>query len=381
LTQAREAAGSKRDTNLKTAQMVQLILEIGPDIPEISRRLSQFKESVRYRYKEKILGRGIAVQAAVDHEKLGLNRVLFIVKFVEEYKTYAQPILTAMSELCYVTGFEGIMPDESYLVNASVPEEFVEPFSDFLKALEAKGLFRCTKILAFDWFRVVPMRPKFYDFDTGMWDFEWSNPGKPSTWEFTPSRKSEFDYTDLLIVKELRIDAARSLAEIAKKLQVDYKKLAWHYNTHVLQRRLIRGYTLNWMGTRYDFKIDRALHRKHRYFGVELLAENLSEVERMELMSKVNVLPFLWAEMGGRSYWAEFAFPVDNIVEAYQYITSAIRPIGDRVRLFVMDQSNALSFTISYKLFDEKRRAWTFNREQLLTKFEGLLLKIRQGAS
>ena len=39
-----------RDTSYKTAEMVKLISEIGPDIPEISRRLGQYKESVRYRY-------------------------------------------------------------------------------------------------------------------------------------------------------------------------------------------------------------------------------------------------------------------------------------------------------------------------------------------
>ena len=37
----------KRDVAVRTAQLVQLLSEIGPDIPEISRRLGQFKESVR----------------------------------------------------------------------------------------------------------------------------------------------------------------------------------------------------------------------------------------------------------------------------------------------------------------------------------------------
>src|SRR3989442_6905891 len=78
---------SKKDVNTRTAQLVQLLTEIGPDIPEISRRLGQFKESVRYRYKEKIVNRGFAVQAAVDHEKFGLRRVIFVVDFAPQYKT------------------------------------------------------------------------------------------------------------------------------------------------------------------------------------------------------------------------------------------------------------------------------------------------------
>ena len=367
--------------NASTVQLAELITQIGPEIPEISRRLGQFKESVRYRYNEKILGKGIAVQAAIDHEKLGLRRVVFIVEFAPEYERYAQSILIAMGDLCYVAGFERTMPEGSYIVNASVPEEFMSQYSEFLRALEEKGLFRCLKILAFDWFRTVPMRAKLYDFDSGMWDFEWSSLGKPEVWGYKPSERSRFDYTDLLIVKELRIDATKPLKEMAEKFGVGYKKLAWHYNTHVKQRRLIRGYTLNWMGTRYDFKLEKAQHRKHRYFRVDLLAEDLSGTERMELMAKTNALPFLWSEMGGRSYWAQFAFPVENIVEAYQYLTDSTAPVKGKARLMAMDQTNALSFTISYKLFDERRKIWTFDQSQLLAKFGDLILKIRQGTN
>lgn len=360
--------------------MVKLIAEIGPDIPEIARRLGQFKESVRYRYKEKILARGMAVQASIDHEKLGLRRVVFVVDFAEEYEQYAQSILTAMSELCYVTGFDKVLPEGSYAVNASVPEKFVGQFITFLRALEARGLFKCSKTIAFEWFRAVPMKAEFYDFDTGRWDFDWSGLRSPEMWSHTTSKESEFDYTDLLVLKELRLDATRPMIEIAKKLGIDYKKVAWHYNAHVRERKLLRGYSLNWMGTRYDFKADKALHRRHRYITVDLLAEDLSEVERMELMARTNALPFLWAEVGGKSYWAQFAFPVDNIVEAYQYLANAIKPINGRARIFVMDQTNALSFTISYKLFDERKKEWKFDPESLLMRFEDLLLKIRQGS-
>jgi len=372
------ATRDRADTNFKTVQLAELLTQIGPDINEISRRLGQYKESVRYRYDERILGKGIAVQGAIDHEKLGLRRVVFIIEFSDEYEQYAQSILIAMSDLCYVTGFESAMPDGSYVVNASVPVEFVNQYLGFIKALERKGLFRCNKLLAFDWYRQVPMRAKFYDFDTGRWDFEWSNLGKPEAWGFKPSKRVRFDYTDLLIVKELRADGTELLKEMAEKFNMGYKKLAWHYNTHVRQRGLLRGYTLNWMGTRYDFKLEKALHRKHRYFRVDLLTDNLSEMERMELMAKTNVMPFLWAEAGGRNYWAQFAFPVDNVVEAYQYLTNAVRPLKDKAQMIVMDQTNALSFNISYKLFDDQKKAWTFDQGQLLAKFEDLLLRIKQ---
>ena len=91
--------------NARTVALVKVLTELGPEIPEIARRLGQFKESVRYRYKEKILSKGYAVQAAVDHERLGLRRMMLIADFAPTYRNYAPAILTEMSEVCYVVGF------------------------------------------------------------------------------------------------------------------------------------------------------------------------------------------------------------------------------------------------------------------------------------
>lgn len=121
--------------------MVQLISEIGPDIPEISRRLGQFKESVRYRYKEKILNHGFAVQASIDYEKLGLKHFEMVVDFSKDSREYAQSIMAAMSDICYIAGFEKLFPKGDYLVRADVPGEFVDQFKNFINALWRKGLF------------------------------------------------------------------------------------------------------------------------------------------------------------------------------------------------------------------------------------------------
>jgi len=373
---------SKKDVNTRTAQLVQLLTEIGPDIPEISRRLGQFKESVRYRYKEKIVNRGFAVQAAVDHEKFGLRRVIFVVDFAPQYKQYAAAILTAMHELAYISSFAKTLPDGLFVVNASVPVEHAESFSQFINLLSQKGLFSIQRMLPFDWFRVHPMRAEFHDFDTGRWDFDWS----PSAGlghagaDYMPSQRTRFDYTDLLIIKELQIDANQTLVEISEKLKIGYKKLSWHYASHVLKNHLIKSYRVNWMGTRYDFKLEKALHRKHRYLAVDLLIPDISEYERMELMAKTNGVPFLWGEACGKHYFAEFAFPVDAITEAFQHLENIITPVRDRARYYVMDITQALSFTICSQLYDQGEKKWAFNAPELASRFDNLILKIKEGS-
>lgn len=380
MQRAQTATRNARDTNAKTAELVKLISEIGPNIPEIARRTGQFKESVRYRYKEKVLGKGFGVHALVDNQKLGLKRVLLIVEFAPDYRIYANAIMAAMNELCYVVYFEKRLLTDDYMITSSVPDEFVASFVEFASTLRDMGIFRTLEVIKFDWFRTIPMRAEYFDFDTGRWDFDWSSTEvNPSEASYTPAERIKFDYMDLLILKELQLDATRSFAEICSKLRVNYKVLAWHHKTHVLNRGMVDGYYLRWMGTSYDNRLERALHKKHRYQQMGVLARELSSNERMELMAKVHALPYLWSEMiGDRDYYAEFFFSTEDITEALQFLTKAISPFKNRAKVMMLDQSEALSFTFSYQLFDKERREWTFDLEQLTKRFENLSTQIKE---
>jgi len=378
-----EAVPRKNDANLRTAQLVELLTRIGPDIPEIARELGQFKESVRYRYKEKILNKGFAVQAMPDYEKLGLRRVIIIVNFAPEYREYAQSILTAMNELCYVASFAKTLPWGSYIVDANVPKEHLESFLEFMEKLTKKGLFTSVSATDFDWARHPAMRGEYYDFSAGRWDFDWGTT-EGTDFEsaaYLPSKREEFDYTDLLIIKELMGDANKPLVELSKRLKINYKKLAWHYSTHILPRGLIKSYRVNWIGTRYDFKLEKALHRMHRYLPVNVLVRDMSDAQRMGLIAQAHRIPFLYFEAVGRNYFADFVLPIDSITEGLQYLEKMVAPYGQNAEFYIADVTNALNFTISYQLFDQAARKWTFNPERLLPLFENMLMKIREGSA
>jgi hypothetical protein len=375
-----QSVSASEDTNARTAQLVRLISEVGPDVPEISRRLGQFNESVRYRYKEKLLNKGFAIQAAIAYEKLGFKRVMFVCDFQSEYRLYANAILSAMNEMCYVVYFAKSIPDGFYLVDAAIPGEFIKPFARFVSDLKSKGLFAFVDIMTFEWVRNPPMRSEFYDFNVGRWDFDWVNmsPFPKDNVSGMPQPKEEFDMVDLLILKELQIDATKSLKEMATRLRINYKKLVWHYSKHVLDRQLVRSYRLNWMGTRYDYELEKALHRKHRYLSLVLIVKNTTDYERMELMSKLDPLPFLWFEAAGKNYYANFAFPIDQVTEALVYLESCLQSVRDRTEYYVLDSANALTFTFAYQLYDQEKKRWIFNPRELLLRFDNLLMRIKE---
>ena len=246
----------QHDASENTVALVKLLTEIGPDIAEISRRLGQYKESVRYRYKEKIVKRGFQIKADVDYGALGLTRIVMKLKVCEAFSKRAHELFEAMSEVCYLVAYAGTMPQDTYIVHSGVPREFTTEFHRFMESLTEKGVFSSVEFFDCPWFRVSPMRAECFNFDEGVWDFDWSAPPPvdDKAARATISEKKRVDKIDLLILKELWKDGSRSLTEIQAAIKkvngvdVNYKTLGWHYSHHVLGQRLIRDYSMTWNG-------------------------------------------------------------------------------------------------------------------------------------
>jgi hypothetical protein len=383
-----EPTGKNVGTALpEMAQLATLIMKMGPDIDHISRISGQYKETIRYRYKEKIIGKGFAIHARVNFEGLGMQRVAMKVSLNKDYAPHARDLFVAMNKLCYLVSFSQLLPEGSYMLQASVPKEHKSGFIDLMKKLKGLGIFDSIEFYTFDWFRNVPMRAEFFDFDHGLWDFDWTRTVEPGKNDNPgPFEPFTFDKLDLLILKELQMDATRSLSEIKESIKanngtdINYKTLAWHWAKHVQEKRMINGYVLRWMGTTYDSVTERAKHRQHKYIMIPVFVRGVTDEERVALMGEMNKVPFLWCEAAGEDYHAQFAFPVEMVNDAFSYLKDALARFGPRASYSVMDQTAALSFTFSYALFDDEAKKWTFNEAELAARFESLVLKIREGS-
>jgi hypothetical protein len=135
------------------------------------------------------------------------------------------------------------------------------------------------------------------------------------------------------------------------------------------------------MGSQYDYNIDKALHRKHRYFAIQLLVRSLSEYELISLRQAANKLPFLWSEAIGRNYYAEFLFPVDFAVDGLQYLAETMSGVRDRAELFIIDQTASEAFTIPYTLFDPAEKKWMFEPLALAQRFDNLVLQVKNATT
>ena len=369
------------------AQLAKLIMRMGPDIDLIARMSGQYKETIRYRYKEKILSRGLALHGRLNFQGLGLQRVTLKVRLGENYEQYAKELSVAMNKICYVTSLSSLMPEGSYLIEATVPRQYKAQFIELMNKVKDLGVFTSLESYSFDWFRNVQMRAEFYDFEHGVWEFNWNKPvehGKDDHESgFAPF---EFDKIDLLLMKELQMDATRSLSDIREAIKqkdgidINYKTLAWHWIRHVQEKQMVRGYTLRWMGTKFDPKTAHIEHRPHRYIIVTVLVKGVNETERLALAGEMNKVPFIWSEAAGEDYYAQFAFPVEMVNDAFLFLKSAISPYGVRAEYHVVDQMNSVSFVISYSMFDGTEKKWTLNSGEILARFQSLIMKIGEGS-
>ena len=369
------------------AQMAKLIMKLGPDIDLIARISGQYKETIRYRYKEKILAKGFALHARLNFEGLGMQRLVLKVSLNATFTRYAREIFLAMNKLCYLVSFNQLLPEGNYMLQASVPKEYKQSFIDLMNRLKEIGLFESIEIYTFDWFRNVPMRSEFFDFDHGIWDFDWTKVAEASEDdEAGPPERFTFDKLDLLILKELQADATRSLSEIREsiktqnELDVNYKTLAWHWTRHVQEKRMINGYALRWMGTTYNSNSDRVSHRQRKYIMIPVFVRGITDAERADLIGEMNSIPFLWCEAVGDDYHAQFAFPVEMVNDAFSFLRDSLERFGQRATYSIFDQTNALSFTISYGMFDDSQRRWTFEGPELLDRFEKLVVKMKENS-
>jgi hypothetical protein len=229
------------------------------------------------------------------------------------------------------------------------------------------------------------MRTDFYDFEHGRWNFngEPTQISESALAQSVTSPHPKFDKIDLLIAKELYIDATRELREIQQSIKendgvdVNYKTLCWHLSEHVERNGLLRRYKINWMGTHYDSKSRRNLRPRHTYTGAELSVKAPTKQELEPLMERMRQLPMVWSEAGGNDYHAYIAIPNELIVETLQFIQSAIQPVRDKSTFFIIDMSNSVVFTIPYKLYQEESRSWQFNKVELFAKFSEFILQVK----
>lgn len=362
--------------NAEVNDLVKALVTTGPEVGLLSRQLNVYKETVRYRYKRFILGNHMSVHADVDFGKLGLSRAVAVIAIPAELSAAPRDFLMKIAEKNFMVGFEKVLTRNRWVVAFNYPKGSFAELALGLRELKESGVFYDYDLYNLERFHVEPMHAEYFDFVHNRWDFDWSSlHGTTNPLSFT-SGTSSFDSLDLKIIEKLQEKADTHLVDFALP-DVNYKTLSWHYREHVLGKKLVTGYWVNWLGTNWVDITNTAMSRPHVFLRVDLFAHDISESEIALLSSQAHTTPFLWSESAGPDYVAKFGFPVDTTPEALKYLDRMIQSVDGKAKMAFMDQTTAVSYTILPNLFDSQSGAWMFHPEVGVAALKKLMPQAR----
>lgn len=339
----------------------------------LSRLTNLPSETIRYKIKKQFPKTGLIVRLQVDYDRLGLQREFVILEFTQEGGQYADRILSKLPDTAYLTYHGHELFEQKYVTVFSIPTKLQREIHSFLQRLVSIGILRRFSIEPLQWTRHLSIRPEYCDFEKRKWMVNWGHAGvqfeAPPALPFTmqPSERPNIDRTDMLLIKELELEATRDISEIARKIRVNERTARWHYMKHVAP--MINSYYVHWLGRFGDEALKKLIGVLFEFNG--LSANTFPGVRRF-----FNNFPFTWNENGREDGYllTLCLIPVDHLVEAMDFVRKNLPQDVSRWRSYTIDLNTSNWYTIPHALFNEKE-GWFFNEEKAIKVVESLRAK------
>ena len=364
MSRARSVAVIRDESPDLEARIITAIGTAGPrNVAQISRMTGAHQETIRYKIKKRFGRLGFKFHAVVDFDKLGLTLHWGTLDFSNAYYGMASHVLRALNQMGYLTYYAKLVPQGNYIALFALPQGTTDQYNDFLSGLVDKGIlnrFALEEVLVS---RHKVMDPRFFNFRSGRWEIEWNKvaeqPSIPLPSDHKP-RPADFDYYDLLVIKELQKDSLQHLTGVAKKLKVHQKTLEYHYRTHVQKWKLIPSYRIRWAQDITKRPIHSTVITRMRFNG-------LSRPEFTKIQAAVSKIPFLWQEdlLHDGTYVVMMYVPLTDLVSVSSYISAAVPGLASRVEVGFVNYADATSFTVPYNMYQDG--LWKFNIRQMET--------------
>ncbi|UCE95132.1 MAG: AsnC family protein [Candidatus Bathyarchaeota archaeon] len=185
----------------------------------------------------------------VYHTFIGLRKVVVIARASQGQEMQLFECMKANDYWLYV--FRCYGEYEGCSAVYAIPPKHENEFISFVEALRLNGIAQSVELFWSTCFHTVNPTTNWYDVKSDKWMFLWDQWIKEIEFERTDLPYSlidpvEFpqkaDYTDIFILKELEIDATRTLSAIAERLGISLQLAKYHFDKHVVKRKLLESY-------------------------------------------------------------------------------------------------------------------------------------------
>ncbi|MCD6443932.1 Lrp/AsnC family transcriptional regulator, partial [Candidatus Bathyarchaeota archaeon] len=300
----------------------------------------------------------VKVHVHIDRGALGLARYVMLCDFKDDLEEVADKLLDRLARENYIEFFARLIPWGGFLVLASLPPRFETKYRIFLDRLIDMGILRGYQMFRVNWLRYFSMRVDCFDFKRYCWKFQWddlSNRDASTIVSIEEDvRKARIDKLDLRIIGMLQKDSSLSVAEIARQLDVDYKKVLYHFKEHIVGGGLIKGYILRWHG---EVKSKNSLTR------MIMVLDGLEHSELEAVKEVFQDIPFTWFDSYSRDsgvYMAYLVVPVEHLQGTLKYTWRRLSNTRRKLIYAFIDSECSRAYMVPMEPFVEEI-GWTFS--------------------
>ena len=335
----------------------------GRNLNSISRELSMPYQTIRFRVLH-LKDIGISIFPIINTPRLELERTRASLDLSSDLSD-PFPFFQALHQAAGLHYFSRSLSSNKYDCEFLIPEGKKSELLKVLRALEEMSFVTNVSACKLLWKEVCKMNTKYFDYSTGQWDVDFSRLSSyPHTmsFDYSPYEKANFDQMDLLIIKSLQVDSQVKLVDLAQKLKVTPADVSYHLKNHVIEKKMLRGFTFQWKGSSDAWA-------KHTIMFLTYRFDPLSEESARHAISIFTSIPFIWNHMRGEdgSYMSELIVPVSYLPETLHYISESLRKVGLRPsEMSYPDWSCSMNYTIPYSMYDDIK-GWKFNAEESLS--------------
>jgi hypothetical protein len=331
------------------------IIEVGPrDLESVSRISGIPYYKVVQVFHRAIENFNIRVLASANIHALGLSTAFFEAQPSKEFRSVA---FQAFQTLNSLMGLHVNAVDMRSLVGSLyIPrDEKGYAYLKLFDRLKDEGFLESYWAETFSNKLRYSMRPEYFDWNKGVYSFTWESlsdrdPEDP----IMVSSESLADKLDLLIIKELEIDAMISFKEISAnlqrkdKVQASDRLLMYHFKQHVISRRLLGRYKV-FLPPVKTLAID---------YVVSVKKENRDAYLRL-----IRRIPYLSIELTDdfhNYHVAIFNVPFSEYMDFVGYYYKNVVPLTESIRGHIGIPGLRISYTIPFELYDEKQ-GWVYD--------------------
>ncbi len=341
------------------ARIIQEMQRIGPrNVAELSRLTGAHPETVRYKVKKQFRKLGFRIHAEVAYRKLGLVLYWAELRLSPRFGGNPRSLFVEMNKSCYLVYYAKLLPQGNFVGLFAIPSGRGPDHNKLLSHMHDKEILQSFLFNEVTAARHPAMNPRFFNFQSGKWEVDWNavRLSEAADLRASKERPVKVDYQDLLILKELQLDAQQHIISIAKKVRVHQKTLEYHYREHLQKKNLVSGFIVRW-----QHDLERSV--SHTTLMTRLTFRNLGSDLR-SVQSTVTRIPFLWAEdlQANETYLATIHIPIQEMTSTLDYLNRFIPDLYGRVELSFVKRSEASAFTIPHHMF---KNGWTYDLERM----------------